>query len=295
LVELYIGNKKITSLENEPAYFIGEIGINHNGSLSTAKKLIDQAANLGVNAVKFQKRTPEICVPEKVRNRFRETPWGEMTYFDYKKKIEFNKEEYDIINKYCKEKGIQWSASCWDIPSLEFIEQYDVPFHKIPSAKLTDKELLEKYKSTGKTVLLSVGMSTQEEIEKAVDFFGKDYPLAILHCNSGYPAKHTELNLRYIKELRKKFPNNLIGYSGHEEGIAATIVAATLGARIIERHITLDRSMWGTDQAASLEFGGVRRIIRDLHKLPLWLGDGIKRVTPEEEKIKEKLRDKETL
>lgn len=279
---------------NRP-FFIAEIGINHNGSVEIAKKIIDIAKTCGADAVKFQKRTPEICVPMGVRSSIRETPWGDITYFEYREKIEFGEKEYKEIYEYCKRKRILWSASAWDIPSIDFLEKFDVPFHKVPSPQLTNKELLEKFKKTRKPVLLSTGMSTEKEIEKSIKLFGANYPLAILHCNSGYPAKADELNLLYISKLKKRFPNYIIGYSGHEEGISASLVAATLGAEIIERHVTVDRAIWGTDQAASIEFSGLRRLVRDLHRLPIWFGDGIKRVTPTEEKVKSKLRNVNTL
>jgi len=282
--------KDKTISEDKPVFFIAEIGINHNGSLDLAKKLIDLAVINGADAVKFQKRTPEICVPEHQRDKLRETPWGEMTYFEYKKKIEFGEEEYKEIDRYCKEKGILWTASPWDIPSFEFLEKFDVAFYKVASALITNKEMLLKIKETGKPVILSTGMSTEEEIDNAVKIFGEDYPLAILHCNSAYPAKDENLNLSYIKKLKEKYPYHIIGYSGHEEGITASVVAAALGARIIERHITLDRAMWGTDQSASIEFSGLRRLIRDLKKVDVWKGDGVKKVTEDEEKVRRKLR-----
>ncbi len=293
LAAITIGNRRIS--EDGRNFIIGEIGINHNGSVETAKKLIDVASMLGLDAVKFQKRTPELCVPEHQRDVPRETPWGTMSYFDYKKKIEFGEKEFDEIDAYCKSKGILWSASAWDLESLKFLEKYDLPFHKVASAKLTDRELLEEYKKTGKPVLLSTGMSTEEEIKKAVELFGEDYPLAILHCNSGYPAKDEDLNLSYITKLKESFPDKIIGYSGHEQGITASIIAASLGSKIIERHITLDRTMWGTDHAASLEFEGIRRLVRDVHKVDKWLGHGRKEVTETELEVKKKLRDKETL
>ncbi|MDG6219645.1 MAG: N-acetylneuraminate synthase family protein [Candidatus Thermoplasmatota archaeon] len=285
--EIKLGNKKIS--ENSPIFFIGEIGINHNGSVDIAKQIIDLAKICNIDAVKFQKRTPEICVPDNVKNRIKETPWGEMTYLEYKKRIEFGYKEYKNIDKYCKEKNIIWFASPWDVPSVDFLEKFDVPCYKIASALLTDEELLEKIKSLNKPVFLSTGMSTEEEIKKAVEFLGEK-DLVIMHCNSSYPAKNGELNLKYITKLKEKFPDAIIGYSGHEEGIAASLVAANLGATVIERHITIDRAMWGTDQAASIEFSGLRRLTRDLKKLPIWLGDGNKKVYDSEKKIKEKLR-----
>jgi len=277
-------------ISDDSVFFIAEIGINHNGSLKLAKQLIDLAVINGADAVKFQKRTPEICVPEHQKNKPKDTPWGNMTYFEYKKRIEFGEEEYKEIDRYCKEKGILWTASPWDIPSFEFLENLNVAFYKIASALLTNKELLLKVKETKKPVILSTGMSTEEEIAGAVSIFGNDYPLAILHCNSAYPAKDENLNLNYIPKLKEKYPNFVIGYSGHENGITASIVAVVMGANIVERHITLDRAMWGTDQSASIGFDGLRRLIRDINKVPVWLGDGIKKVTEDEEKVREKLR-----
>jgi len=290
--EIIIGDKKIS--ENNPIFFIGEIGINHNGSIDIAKQIIDLASICNVDAVKFQKRTPELCVPDNVKNRIKETPWGEMTYLDYKKRIEFGEKEYKKIDKYCKEKNIIWFASPWDCPSVDFLEKFDVPCYKIASALLTDKELLGKIKSLDKPVFLSTGMSTEKEIDKAVDILGEK-DLVIMHCNSSYPAKNGELNLKYITKLKEKFPDAIIGYSGHEEGISASLIAANLGAKVIERHITIDRAMWGTDQAASIDFSGLRRLVRDLKKLPVWIGDGEKKVYESEKKIKEKLRRKDTL
>lgn len=290
--KIRIGDKTIS--EESPVFFTGEIGINHNGSLEVAKKMIDLAVICSADSVKFQKRTPEICVPEDVRDRIKETPWGDMTYFEYKKRIEFGEEEYREIDKYCKDKGIIWYASSWDILSAEFLEKLDVPCYKIPSAKLTDREMLETIRDFGKPVFLATGMSTEEEIDKAVDVLsGTD--LVILHCNSSYPAVNEELNLQYIKVLKEKYPDAVIGYSGHELGISASLVAAVLGAKVIEKHITLDRAMWGTDQGASIDFSGLRRIIRDLKTIPVWLGDGVKKVYDSEVKVKEKLRDKDTL
>lgn len=290
--EIKIKNKVIS--EKSPIFFIAELGINHIGSIETAKKLIDMANLCNVDAVKFQKRTPDICVPEYKKNQIYETPWGEIPYIDYKKKIEFEYEEYKEIDRYCKEKEIIWFASPWDIPSVDFLEKFDVPCYKIASAKLTDRELLEKIEHLNKPIFLSLGMSTEEEIEKAINIL-KDKDLILLHCNSCYPSHDNELNLNYIRTLKTIYPNNIIGYSGHELGISASLIAAQLGAKVIERHITLDRAMWGSDQAASLEFSGLRRLIRDLKKLDVWKGNGIKQVYDSEKKVREKLRDKNTL
>jgi N-acetylneuraminate synthase len=289
---MIIGDKEIT--RNGPIFKIAEIGINHNGSLEIAKQMIDLAKICGFDAVKFQKKVPELCVPESEKDRIKETPWGEMTYLEYKKKIEFNEKEFTEIERYCNEKDIVWFASVWDLPSIEFIEKFDVPCYKIPSAHLTNKELLLVVKSQKKPIFLSTGMSTENEIEKAINVL-KGSELVIMHCNSSYPAKDEELNLNYIKKLQMDYPENVIGYSGHELGISATLVAAVFGAKVIERHITLDRAMWGTDQAASIEFSGMRRLSRDLDKLSIWSGDGIKKVSENEQKVKKKLRKVETL
>jgi len=290
--EIKFKNKVIS--DKSPIFFIAELGINHIGSIETAKKLIDLAYLCNVDAVKFQKRTPDICVPEHKKNLIYETPWGDIPYIEYKKKIEFEYEEYKEIDRYCKEKEIIWFASPWDIPSVDFLEKFDVPCYKIASAKLTDRKLLEKVGQLNKPIFLSLGMSTEEEIEKAINIL-KDKDLILLHCNSSYPSHDDELNLNYIKTLKKKNPNNIIGYSGHELGISASLIAAQLGAKVIERHITLDRAMWGSDQAASLEFSGLRRLVRDLKKLNDWKGNGIKQVYNSEKKVREKLRDKNTL
>ena len=286
-MDFKIGNKRIS--KNGPVFFIAEIGINHNGDIETAKDLIDLASFCKCDAVKFQKRTPELCVPENQKNNLKETPWGRMTYFDYKKKMEFDEESYKIINRYCNKKDMLWFASPWDIPSVDFLEEFNIPCYKIPSALLTERKLLEKVREVGKPVLLSTGMSTLAEIDNAVNILS-DTPLVIMHCNSSYPADASELNLRAIHMYQKKYPNHIIGYSGHEKGYSASLVAAVLGARVIERHITLDRTMWGSDQAASLELDGLRRIVRDLSHLPEWFGDGKKRVYESELPIREKLR-----
>jgi sialic acid synthase SpsE/CMP-N-acetylneuraminic acid synthetase len=277
----------------EHIFFIAEIGINHNGSMENAKKLIDMAVKCGADAVKFQKRVPELCVPEWKKDQIRQTPWGKIPYLEYKKKIEFGGSEYRQIDEYCKQKNIPWFASPWDVPSAEFLEQFNIPYYKIASAKLTDRRLLETVRDFGKLVFLSTGMSTEAEIRKAVEILGEN--TIILHCNSSYPAPDKELNLNYIKTLQNQFPEHIIGYSGHEFGISASLIAAELGAKVIERHITLDRAMWGSDQSASIEFSGLRRLIRNLRKLEKWKGDGIKRITEKEQKAREKLRNVKSL
>lgn len=275
--------------DGEPTYVIAEIGINHNGSVELAKKMIAGAATAGADAVKFQKRTPEICVPKDQWYIERDTPWGRMTYIDYRYKVEFGKDEYSEIDRFCKEHNIKWFASCWDEPSVDFIEQFDVPAYKAPSASLTDLELLKKMKSTGKPLIISTGMSTMEEIEKAVNSIGQDN-LLIAHATSTYPCKVEELNLRVINTLQSKYPDIPIGYSGHEVGLAPTWAAVTLGACFVERHITLDRAMWGTDQAASVEIGGLIRLISNIRDIENSLGDGIKRVYESEMSSRRKLR-----
>mgnify|MGYP002350673170 FL=1 len=231
------------------------------------------------------------CVPPEQRNIERDTPWGRMTYIDYKYKIEFGKKEYDDIDRYCREIGMMWTASCWDEPSVDFIEQYEPPFYKAPSASLTDLELLLKMKNTGRPLMISTGMSTMEEIEAAVSALGRDN-LMIAHSTSTYPCKLDELNLNAIQTLKNRFPEIPIGYSGHETGLAPTWAAVTLGASFIERHITLDRAMWGTDQAASVEVGGFYRLVSNIRDIELSLGDGIKRVYDSEVPIRKKLRVK---
>jgi N-acetylneuraminate synthase len=275
--------------DGQPTYVIAEIGINHNGSVELAKKMIAGAATAGADAVKFQKRTPEICVPKDQWYIERDTPWGRMTYIDYRYKVEFGKDEYAEIDRFCKEHNISWFASCWDEPSVDFIEQFDVPAYKAPSASLTDIELLKKMKSTGKPLMISTGMSTMEEIEAAVNAIGQDN-LLIAHATSTYPCKVEELNLRVINTLQSKYPDIPIGYSGHEVGLAPTWAAVTLGACFVERHITLDRAMWGTDQAASVEIGGLIRLISNIRDIENSLGDGIKRVYESEMSSRKKLR-----
>jgi N-acetylneuraminate synthase len=272
-------------------YIISEIGINHNGDLDIAKRLIDISAAAGCDAVKFQKRNPEVCVPEHQKSVMRDTPWGEMTYLDYKYKVEFEKEEYDEIDRYCKEKGIAWSASPWDLDSLEFLNQYDIPFIKIASASITDLELLRQACLTGKKVIISTGMSSEEEIDIAVGLLASeasDY--AVLHCNSSYPAPIEELNLSCVKTLKDKYKCE-VGYSGHEFRLGTTVAAVYLGATIIERHVTLDRTMWGSDHMASVEPQGLFKLVSGIRELEESYGDGIISVTESEEKIKNKLRN----
>jgi len=272
-------------------FMIAEIGINHNGSLDIAKKLIDAAFACDWHCVKFQKRTPDLCVPENQKNILRDTPWGRITYLEYKYKVEFDHKEYSYIDKYCKEKPFYWTASVWDIPSLEFILTYDVPFIKIPSAKLTDHELLSLASQSGKPVVLSTGMSTIEEVDEAVEILEKHSKgnYILMHTNSAYPAPIEELNLSVINYLRDRY-KCLIGYSGHEYGLEPTVVAVSLGANIIERHITLNHDMWGSDHLASLEVHSMDMLHKRIKGIKNVLGDGVKRVTKTELESRKKLR-----
>lgn len=278
-------------------YIIGEIGINHNGDLNIAKRLIDIAAAAGCDAVKFQKRNPDVCVPEHQKSVMRDTPWGKMTYLDYKYKVEFNKEEYDEIDSYCKQQNIAWSASPWDMDSLEFLSQYNIPFIKLPSAMLTNDVLLEGCVATGKQVIFSTGMSTQEEIDHAVNIlreakvkYNNRHEIGLLHCNSTYPAPIEELNLSGIKTLAERYPDFEIGYSGHEFRLGTSVAAIYMGASIIERHITLDRTMWGSDHISSVEPQGLFKLVSGIRELEKAHGDGIITVTESEKPIKNKLR-----
>ncbi|MCU0364297.1 MAG: N-acetylneuraminate synthase family protein [Ignavibacteriaceae bacterium] len=280
---------KVNIGDGHPVFIVAEIGINHNGSLDIAKKLIEGAKAAGCDAVKFQKRTPEICVPKDQWNIERDTPWGRMTYIDYRYKVEFTKDDYAEIDKFCKEKNIFWFASCWDEEAVDFIEEFDVPIYKTASASLTDKNLLLKHKKLNKPTIISTGMSTMAEIEEAVNIFSEKN-LLIAHSTSSYPCPNEELNLKMITTLREKYPQIPIGYSGHETGLAPTWSAVSLGASFVERHITLDRAMWGSDQAASVEPNGFNRLVRNIRDIEIALGDGIKRVYPSEMSARTKLR-----
>lgn len=274
---------------DQKTYLIGEIGINHNGSVDNALKLIRIAKDSGFDAVKFQKRTPDICVPEEQKNVIRETPWGRMTYLEYKYKIEFNEKDYSKIDSFCKEIGIDWFASVWDTNSVDFIENFNPICYKIASASITDHKLLNHIKSKKRPIILSTGMSTLDQIDSAVNIFNKK-ELLIAHSTSAYPCKYEELNLNMVKTLMKRFKGIPIGYSGHEKGISTSVSAVAIGACHIERHITLNRTMWGTDHAASLEKRGMELLCRDIRNLELALGDGIKKVYESEKPIIEKLR-----
>ena len=283
-----IGNRKVG--DGYPVFITAEIGINHNGELAIAKRLIDVAVMAGCDAVKFQKRTPEKAVPPEYTDVMRETPWGIMSYLDYRRRVEFRQEDYQEIDRYCKEKDILWYASCWDEDSVDFIEQFSPPVYKIASACLTDQPLFTRLRSTGRPIILSTGMSTYDEIKSAVDFLGRE-DLLIAHSTSTYPCPPSELNLRMIQTLRHDFEVP-VGYSGHEVGLQTTYAAVVLGASFVERHITLDRAMWGSDQAASVEPGGLLRLVRDIRVIEQAMGDGVKRVYDSEMKARQRLRRK---
>ena len=285
--EIKMGKRMVG--DGHPTYVIAEIGINHNGDLDIAKKIIDAAVHAGADAVKFQKRTPEVCTPPDQQKQMRETPWGYITYLDYRYKVEFNEEQYREIDRYCKEKGIDWMVSVWDEPSVDFMEKFETPAYKVPSASLTDHTLLKYVRQTGKPVIISTGMSTMEQIHQGVNAVGEDN-LIIMHCTSTYPCEPEELNLKMIETLRKEFPKNPIGYSGHEVGLVPSAVAVALGACSVERHITLDRAMWGSDQAASVEPGGFERLVKYIRVTEAGLGDGVKKVYESEKGSMKKLR-----
>jgi N-acetylneuraminate synthase len=282
-----IGNNVIGG--GNPAYVIAEIGLNHNGDVEIAKKLIDVAARAGANAVKFQKRTPEISTPEHMRDVPRETPWGTMTYLEYRYRVEFDREQYVEIGDYATLAGLDWFASPWDVPSVAFLEDLNVAAHKVASASLTDVELLEALRATGKPVILSTGMSTIEQIDRALAVLGTDNTV-LMHATSTYPMEPEEANLKVIATLRDRYAGVPVGYSGHERGLQISLAAVALGAVAVERHITLDRAMWGSDHAASLEPAGLEHLVRDIRVIEAALGDGVKRVFPGELAPMAKLR-----
>ena len=263
--------------DNHPVYIVAEIGVNHNGEVELAKQLIDVAVNAGVDAVKFQKRTPELSISEKQKGQMRDTPWGFITYLEYRQRVEFNESQYKEIASYCKSKGISWFASVWDGPSVDFMEGFNNIAYKIPSAQLTDHDLIHYARSTGKPLILATGMSTMDQIKKGVAIAGRDN-LILLHCTSTFPCDPHELNLRMIETLKKEFPEVPVGYAGHEVGTVPSTVAVALGASLIERHITLDRTLWGSDQSASLEPSGLEGLVRGIRTVKASLGDGNKKV-----------------
>jgi N-acetylneuraminate synthase len=274
--------------DGQPTYIVAEIGINHNGSLDIAKRLIDAAANAKCDAVKFQKRTPELCVPLQQRNQPRDTPWGVMTYLDYRHRMEFDIQEYEVLIEHCRACSIDWFASCWDESAVDFIEWFEPIGYKIPSAVLTDAALLQRFRQTGRPLILSTGMSTMCEIEAAVAQLGTEN-LLITHATSTYPCPLAELNLRMIETIRSRF-DCPVGYSGHEVGLPTTLAAVCMGASLVERHITLDRAMWGTDQAASVEPRGLERLVQYIRDVEIAMGDGVKTVYESERAVMKKLR-----
>jgi N-acetylneuraminate synthase len=280
-----VGNRLIG--DDQPCFIIAEIGINHNGDIDLAKRLISVALAAGCDAVKFQKRTIDVVYSAEELAKPRENPFGP-TNGDLKYGLEFEQEEYEEIRAFCKSVKMLWFASPWDEASVDFLEQFDVPVHKIASASLTDDNLLRHVRATGKPVILSTGMSTYAEIDHAVEILGKD-DLVLMHATSTYPAFYPELNLRAIPTMAERYAVP-IGYSGHETGIPTSVCAAVLGACCVERHITMDRSMWGSDHAASLEPNGISRLVRDIRLWEQSKGDGIKRVYEREFPIIKKLR-----
>ena len=285
MAEVRIGNT--AAGDGHPCFIVAEIGINHNGDVDLARKLIDVAVSAGCNAVKFQKRTIEVVYTPEELARPRESPFG-TTNAELKYGLEFGFNEYFEVDAYCHAKGIPWFVSCWDEASVDFIAQFDVPCHKIASASLTDADLLGHVRRQGRPIILSTGMSSMEEVEHAVRVLGRG-ELILLHSCSTYPAYYEELNLRIIPMLRRRFAVP-VGYSGHETGLPSSVAATALGAAMIERHVTLDRSMWGSDQAASLEPNGLHRLVRDIRLVEQAMGDGVKRVLERELPVMQKLR-----
>jgi N-acetylneuraminate synthase len=274
--------------DGHPVYVVAEIGINHNGDVEIAKQLVDVALEARCDAVKLQKRTPELCIPPEQRGVPRETPWGVITYLEYRRRLELGDDEYTEIDRHCRARGIPWFASCWDQPSVDFIERFSPPCHKVASASLTDHALLARVAASGRAVVLSTGMSTIDEIRAAVEHLPRDR-LVLTHSTSTYPCRPDELNLRAIATLRDAFAVP-VGYSGHEVGLQTTVAAVALGACLVERHVTLDRALWGTDQAASVEPSGLVRLVRDIRVVEAALGDGVKRVHDSEVASRARLR-----
>ena len=284
--EIKIGERLVG--DGHPVYIVAEIGINHNGDLDTVKKMVESAKQAGVDAVKFQKRTPILCVPPEQRGQMRETPWGYITYMEYREKMEFGEEAYQLIDQLCRSLEIDWFVSVWDEPSVDFMEMFNPLCYKLPSASLTDHNLLRKVISTGKPIILSTGMSRDDQIEAAMDVVGTEN-LLLMHTTSAYPCDPHELNLRMLETLRNRY-SCPIGYSGHEVGLVTSVVAVALGACMVERHFTLDRAMWGSDQAASVEPGGFQRLVKYIRVTEQSLGDGIKKVYDSELPLMKRLR-----
>ena len=287
--EIIIGSEVIRE-DSEP-YLIAEIGINHNGDLQIAKRLMDAAFACRWNAVKFQKRVPEIAVPEAQKSVMRDTPWGRMTYLDYKKRVEFEKAEYDYIDRYSREKPIDWTASPWDMESLEFLLRYDLPFIKIASATITNEALMTEAAKSGKPIVMSTGMSTVEEIDRAVELLEKHGQgnYILMHTNSTYPTDPEDINLNMIPALRRRY-GCLVGYSGHEQDLEPTVAAVVIGAVMVERHVTLSHSMWGTDQAASLEVPAMGLLAGRIRDVRAFMGSGEKILSEKELAVRRKLR-----
>ena len=289
MTAVQIGDKPVG--DGHPCYVVGEVGVNHNASLEIAQGIIDACVDAGCDAVKFQKRDPLLQVPPHKRNVLRDTPFGEMETLAYRKRIEFGVDEYDWIDTYLGRFCVHWFASPWDKPSVDFLEMYDPPAYKVASAVLPNHDLLRHMRGTGKPLIMSSGMSTMDDLRRAVDVVGTDN-LVILHCVSDYPAEDGVLNLRVIKTLREEFPGVPIGYSGHEGGVLPSLIAvARFGACMVERHVTIDRGLPGSDHGASLEPLGIKRLVRDIRRAERLLqSDGVKRVTPGEERQRERLR-----
>jgi len=286
-MSVFLGGKPVGPAE--PVYVIAEIGLNHNGDLDLAKAMIDVAADAGAQAVKFQKRTPAVSTPEHMKSVPRETPWGTMTYLEYRYRVEFDREQYVEIGDYATLRGLDWFASPWDEPAVDFLEDLNVVAHKVASASVTDLPMLRALAATGKPVILSTGMSTLEQVDAAVEVLGTGN-LVILHATSTYPLPPAEANLRTIATLQARYPGVPIGYSGHEDGLQISLAAVALGATMIERHLTLDRGMWGSDHSASLEPAAFTALVADIRILEEALGDGVKRVFPGELAPMAKLR-----
>jgi N-acetylneuraminate synthase len=272
-----------------PTYVVAEIGINHNGDVEIAKQLIDMAANSGCDAVKFQKREVDIVYPPEILDAPRESPWG-TTQRDQKEGLEFGRAEFDEIDRHCKERGIDWFASAWDTVSLEFVETYDPPHHKVPSALITSEEMVTAIAACGRHTYISTGLSEWEDVDRAVDVFRRhDTPFTLMHCVGTYPMQDEEANLGAMLSLAERY-GAPVGFSSHEKGLIGSVTAAALGAVALERHVTLDRAMYGSDQAASLERRGIELLVRDVRELPVIMGDGEKRLTERERPVAEKLR-----